>query len=1019
MFRNYFCAIFVFSALCAPLFGQGSALLSGTVVDRRAIPIGGVKIVIHDNLHGLVRETTADSDGIYLFENLPSGEYSLEATKEGYRKLTIPHVAVTARQVSTLQIELVSATAEATDTAQVERRAPIQADPSAGLSFTKDFADLLLLNGRILPSLTQLSPGVLTVPDLYSHGVPSTMNYFTVDGASANIGLNPKGVSPGHPVSIGAHSGATAAGTSTNMISLDAVDEFIIQTFSSAQAFGRTPGAQIAIASRRGSNQWHGSAFEYFRNDRLNANDWFANAAGLSRPKASQNNFGATLGGPVIGNRTYFFGSYEGLRLNTPATAVATVPTLATRQNAVATLRPYLNAFPIANGPETGQGAALFTAAYSNPSRTNFGSFRIDHSFSDRVKFFARYAYSPSSGTARQNGFETPNSVISAKVLTQTLTAGVSWLRTASAQHDFRVNWTGVKASSSSSMDNFGGAVPLSTGGAFSLSVYGLAGYSFGRQVNDRQGQLNISDSISKAVGHHEYRIGFDFRKLTPTFSLPTYSQTFSFNGLSSLLSGNASSAVVSSSGGSVAVELANYSLYAQDTWKANERTTLVYGLRWDVNPAPSVRSGPNPITWNDDGTLTQSRTLYPTRLNNISPRLGLAYQMDTAPGREMMFRMGVGMFYDMAYGTTTGSFTTVPYIANRLLTLPVFPLTAANSAALAFPAVAPYSQVDTTSRSLEAPRVFQWNLSIERAFGPSQSFTIGYAGTKATRLLTRSITGFFSKDEYDIARITANGARSSYHALETQYRRRFSKSFQAQASYTYSHAIDTTSPGFPGDGFSILYNERRASSSFDARHIANVSGTWNLPVPDAGSFRIILRDWSVQGMVAFRTALPLNIQTITPVTSETSKKDSTNNPMGFLTLIYPNYTGQPVYISDPNAPGGRRLNSAAFAQPTSYVQGTLGPNAVRGFRLLQADVSLRRQIPLGERWNAQFSVEGFNILNNPNFANPLAAGNANLASGTFGIASTMLNQGSGSAVNSLYQNGGPRSLQLALRLQF
>lgn len=986
------------------------------------MPIPGAQVMLRDAHSGSLREIAADTEGMFFFSNLEPGEYTLQATKEGFKKFGVEHVWVRSRQISSMQLKLMSTTTESIPMMEGEPHESVQADSSTGTAINGDFAWKLLLNGRLLSPLTQLAPGTVSAGGFHSNGLPWLFNYYTIDGTGANVGLNPEGIKPGQPTSIGATPNYTAAGTTASLIALDAISELNVQTSTLTHEFARTPGAQIAAISRSGSTQWHGSAFEYFRNDRLNANDWFANAAGLNRPQASQDNFGGTLGGELIRNRTFFFASYEGLRLRSPETAVSTVPTVATRQNAAVALRPYLNAFPIPNGPSAGTDAALFTATYSNPGESDLGSLRLDHTISDRFKLFARYAYAPSSGTNRQNGFYTPNSVISTKMTSQTFTAGLTWIVKPLMQNDLRVNWTGLKASSFSYLDDFGGAVHLNISGAFSLATYGLSGYSFGAQVNDRIRQFTVTDSVSRIVGNHEYRLGFEFRRMTPTYSHPDYSQSVTFDGLSgrtnSLLSGLALNAVVAASSGPTNVEIANYALYAQDTWKANERTTLTYGLRLDVNPPPSATNG-NLLTWNDDGTISNSRSLFLTRLNNISPKLGLAYQMDTAPGREMMFRAGVGISYDMSYGTTTGAFTNVPFIVSNLFTSPAFPLSAANTTAPVLPATPPYSQLDMTDRALEAPRVFNWNLSIERYFGYQQSLTIGYVGVKATRLLTRDVAGTFSENEYDIARITTNGARSSYQSIQAQFRRHFAKNFQGQISYTYSHAADTTSPGFWGDGFGVIYDERRASSAFDVRHGLHASGNWKLPSPGFGYLKTIFGDWSLQGMVTFRTALPLNIQTITGTTSETSKTDSTNNPMGFWALVYPNWNGQPVYVDDPNAPGGRRLNSAAFSQPSGYGQGTLGPNAIRGFNLFQADVSLRRQIHITDRVAAQFIVEAFNFLNHPNFANPLPNATANLSSNGFGGATSMANQNPDSPINSMYQHGGPRSIQLALRLQF
>ena len=174
-------------------------------------------------------------------------------------------------------------------------------------------------------------------------------------------------------------------------------EEFRIQTSTFAPEYGRTPGAQISVVTKSGTNTFHGTAFEYFRNDKLDANDWFANANGLARPELRQNDFGGVLGGPILKDKLFFFGSYEGLRVRQPQVADTYVPSLATRQNAPAAVQPLLNAFPLPNGPNLGNGTAAFSASYSDPSTLNSSGIRIDYLPWQRVTIFGRYSDAPSS----------------------------------------------------------------------------------------------------------------------------------------------------------------------------------------------------------------------------------------------------------------------------------------------------------------------------------------------------------------------------------------------------------------------------------------------------------------------------------------------------------------------------------------------------------------------------------------------------------------------------------------------
>src|SRR5262249_5513609 len=194
----------------------------------------------------------------------------------------------------------------------------------------------------------------------------------------------------------GALPALSAAGGTNSLVSVDAMQEFRIQTSSFAPEFGRTPGAQVSIVTRSGTNAFHGSLFEYFRNDLLDARDWFVNFNALPKPAERQNDFGGVLGGPVRKDKTFFFFSYEGLRLRQPITQQSAVPDAASREQAPSSMRPYLNAFPRPNGPALAAGIAQYTAGYSNPSSLDATSVRVDHALSSHLSLFGRYNYSPS-----------------------------------------------------------------------------------------------------------------------------------------------------------------------------------------------------------------------------------------------------------------------------------------------------------------------------------------------------------------------------------------------------------------------------------------------------------------------------------------------------------------------------------------------------------------------------------------------------------------------------------------------
>jgi hypothetical protein len=257
-----------------------------------------------------------------------------------------------------------------------------------------------------------LTPGVVVTATAFDdqgqfsvNGQRADANYLTVDGVSANFGVT--GYFPLVQSAGGALPALSALGGTNSLVSVDDMQEFRIQTSSFAPEFGRTPGGQISIVTRSGTNSFHGTAFEYFRNSVLDANDWFANYNHLPKPEDKQNDFGGVFGGPVVKDKTFFFFSYEGLRLRQPLTQETVVPDTASRQQAPAAMQPYLNVFPVQNGPELGAGLAQFNGSYSNPASLDTYSIRVDQIVNSKLTLFGRYDYSPSNVDQRGPSFGT------------------------------------------------------------------------------------------------------------------------------------------------------------------------------------------------------------------------------------------------------------------------------------------------------------------------------------------------------------------------------------------------------------------------------------------------------------------------------------------------------------------------------------------------------------------------------------------------------------------------------------
>jgi len=835
----------------------------------------------------------------------------------------------------------------------------------------------------------------------------------------------------------------SASGGTNSLVSVDAMPEFRIQTSSFAPEFGRMPGGQISIVTRSGTNDFHGTLFEYFRNSVLDAKDWFANFNGLEKAQERQNDFGGVLGGPVLKDKTFFFFSYEGLRLRQPSTQETVVPDTASRQQAPTTMQPYLNAYPIPNGPVLGSGLAQFNGSYSNPSSLDAYSIRIDHAISSKLNVFGRYNYSPSD-FAQRGPLITTERVLSTSqsgsYSVQTFTFGINQVVTPRISNEMRANYSNHRVKTNYIADHFGGAVPLpdslafpsgysSANGSFALSIVGAGVYTQGKNATDEQRQVNLIDNFSWSKGNHQLTFGVDYRWLSPFTSPYAYRQQAQFSGVN--CPGEPPCPGYAASGTSVyaatfswqsnALLSHNFSAYAQDTWKLTPRLTVTYGLRWDINtPLKGKTAANQPYTvmgLNDPATMTvapRGTPLYQTTYGNVAPRVGLAYQFGGPANSQPVLRAGFGIFYDLGYGSLGGAFSYWPFESLKVIPGTTLPLSAQNAAPPPLTTDLPVGTINVADPNLKLPRTYEWNVALEQSLGKSQTLSFTYVGAVGRKLLR--VTNLVNPNpDFQFVGITDNSATSDYHALQVKFQRRLSQGLQTLASYTFSHSIDIAST----DAFANYLNTTslvanpnldRGNSDFDIRHAFTAGVTYDLPSPGSHQVvRAIFGGWSLNGFLLARSAPPVNV-------------------VGGIffaagTALYPRPNVNPevaLELSGSQYPGGKILNSAAFVAAPVGQQGSFGRNVLRGFGASQLDFGLHRQFRLTEGVRLRFQAELFNIFNHPNFGNPVN----NLSSPLFGqstqtLANSLGSGGANGGFNPLYQIGGPRSIQFALKLQF
>jgi hypothetical protein len=1044
---------------------SATATLSGTVVDEKGAVVAGAKIVLTNLGTVLKRNATSSGEGFFTLPLLPPGNYSLQALRDGFAPLEVRNIVLNVGDQQALRVQMkvgqIGATVTVTDEASL-----LNESPSVGTVINRQFVENLPLNGRSFQSLIALTPGVVFTKSTFAelgqfsvNGQRADANYFMVDGVSANFGA---GLGQG---GAGAIAATTSLGTTNNLVSVDALQEFRIQTSTYAPEFGRTPGAQVSLITRAGTNDYHWTLFEYFRNEKLDANDWFGNRNKLARPPMRHNQFGGVLGGPLSlpkkyfgplsndgHNRSFFFFSYEGMRVRQPQFALVSVPTLAARQRASNLLKPLLDAFPLPNGNDLGSDLAQFAVSYSNPFSIDATSLRLDHSINNKLHLFGRYNHSPSQMTRRQGALVT---IVPTQWDTDTATFGATQTFSATLNNETRVNYSRHQVRGYNEFDALNGAVRPTDdqlaamyGGLrpseavlLRLTIQGgtTPAITFGKDQDDLQRQFNLVDNLSLVRGSHQLKFGADYRYLWPQAAPATIRVLPNFNGVAGFLSGRTTSMNVT---GNEIVDYTfhNFSAYAQDTWKVQQRLTLTYGVRYEVNPPPRGKGGRELYTFrnlNDPAAfeLAPAGTpFYETRWRNFAPRAGAAYQLRRKTDWETALRGGFGIFYDLGVGTSYGNGAQFGFPYQRIAARGVqtLPLTAEAVTPLPLGLNAPWSGF-AAEQTLALPRTYQYNFALDQALGARQGLTATYVGALGRKLL-RAETYNAPNPRVTTLTITRNLAESDYHALQLQFKRRLARGVQALVSHTWSHSLDNASR----DSFAFPRIDRinprtdRGPSDFDVRHSFSAAVTYDVPAPGSQLLSALFGRWSTDVIFLARTATPLNL---------TGNRDIGFGTFGVRPDLVP---GVEIWIDDATAPGGKRINNVrsttnpnqvgAFAVPRELRQGTLGRNALRGFGFQQVNFDMRREFAITEKLKLQFRAEFFNLFNRPNFADPNVNLGSTNAAGTlnpnalFGQPAAMLNRGLSDSVSggtlggnvfNLYQIGGPRSIQFALRLQY
>jgi hypothetical protein len=1001
------------AALLSSAFAQSTATLQGSVTDQSGSVISGAKVTLRNRATGFERIAQTDSDGNYQVAALPPGVYRVEAQAQGFGPQAVGELALEVSRivVQNFQLKVGAMTQEVnvtTDTQTVET-----STITVGQVINQKTVQEIPLNGRHFVDLGLLIPGSVTPPQNGFLTAPlrgqGSFAFNTAGAREDTVNFMINGVNLNDMVQ----------NQITFQPSINTVQEFKVDNSTYSAEYGRNSGAIVNIATRSGTNQFHGEVFHFLRNDALDARNFFdladADKDGkLDKPPFKRNQFGAALGGPIIKDKTFFFFSYEGLRQRQGITLpVATVPTQAQR-NAVTdpAIKKLLALVPTANF-----GANQVVGSATAPVNLDQWTIDLSHTLGANDRIHGYYAFQRDlrgepilQGNTVPGFGDTRQSHRQIFTLNETHTFGANLVNEARIGFN-RIHITFTPNAQLNPAD-FGinnginqaiGLPQINVTGA-SLNFGGPNGFPQGR------GDTGIvySDSLSYLIGRHSLKFGGEFRKFYNN-NFGTSIGSFGFASMDAFLAGSANAFTVTLGDTSNSLAQGALGFFVQDSFKLRPNFTIELGLRYDWNMTPNERY--DRLTIFDPATSSLTRIgsgiddVYHQNNRNFQPRLGFAW--DPFNDGKTSVRAGYAILTEQPItGLVSPAAGNPPFAIPVALpaSVPIVTLGDALNRVRASNTISPTS----IALDFDNPYVQSWNLNIQRQFGEGLSASIGYFGSKGTQLqLTRNLNQILANRARPFTAVSANssilpntllanitqresGGNSNYNALWVTANKRFSKGLQFNASYTFSKSIDYNSRTNQGITVQDSFNVRgdRGLSDFDARHRFVINTLYELPFKGGR----LVEGWQVSTIVQLQSGNPVNLL-------------FNNTTFTGTATLRPDVVGPITILEDPN----QWFNTSSFVAPTSPTVhfGNLGRNVVIGPGFNNVDFSVLKNTNITESVRVQFRTEIFDLFNHTNFGQPGGV----VGSTNFGrITNTRFPTG---------DSGSSRQLQFALKLIF
>lgn len=1000
-----FCTFCVGTALLLPSKGHAQidrSAVTGTVTDDAGKVLPGVNIFAFEPSMGLTRKSVSSPDGRYDLPELPVGHYTISFARSGFAQLSYTGLEQTVGRTRTLNASLhvagSSEQVQVTDSASELN----QTSDALGARIEGKQIQELPLNGRNWSTLTALVPGAVDTGGSNQRtirfaGRGLDDNNFTYDGIDATNIVN-QAQQPFVRLAI----------------PTDSIQEFRVDTALFTAESGSTPGGQVAVVSKTGSNAFHGNAFEFLRNSVFDAREPIDPVKHTFR----LNQYGGSLGGPVLRNKTFFFLSYEGLRQSLGQTLPGFVPSAALRAQVLSTspaLAPILAAYPQGGAIVAGTGGlvASSTGTGQQIDHEDSGIVRLDHSFSSRDTADIRFNFDAAVSRAPFVGSNGTYTNDTQEIASRPVNGVIEHL------HVFSPAWVN-ELKFGFNRGNVYTTNRASTGLPYAFAVSGLT------TLNNNQYRIGVGNSFSYidnltwVHGPHTVKLGAEIRRIqlnqgNTANGTVTYSSLLLFAANS--VSSSTFAAPLPVNGLRKMLTLA----FVQDEWKARPDLTLNLGVRYSLfDRFHEVQGRANPFDFPTCGTTGfcgAGASFGSAQLLNFDPRVSAAWAPKRFGGKTVV-RSGFGIYHgdgqeddqNLPISNEVGRFS---LNGQKGVQYPVTPFLIGLGV--------------TSPRDMDRDRhdeyVAEYGLSVQQAFGRGWVSTFSYDGSKGTNLLRTSytnlinpVTGTRPNTLFSQVETRGNHNSSSYNAFVAQIRRSYANGLLLQINYEFAHEIDQDAAGGGDSNFPqnpANFAAERASGDFDVRNVFSGNMVYELPYGrgkafgnSGGALSAVLGDWQVSNIVSSRTGLPVN------VTIDRSSSFSAGSPTGVATGYTTNQRPNRVPGVSLTPPGGAAIhnwiNPAAFAPVVGGGYGDAARNLLRGPGLWQADLGLAKNIPIKETAQLQFRTELFNVFNRAQYGPPLADFNGS----SFGTITNTVNTGP-------IGTGTPRQVQFLLRAEF